>query len=105
MANGRQIPLCSLTSRRKHWSEDEAREILDKLAASGETVAAFARRRGLWPGRLWSWKKRLAQGSPAETVSPAAPEAPPFVPLVVRPAGREVLATVELGGGVHLERA
>lgn len=44
----------------RRWTEDEAREALADFAASGESAAGFARRRGVLTQRLTYWRKRLA---------------------------------------------
>lgn len=90
--------------QRKTWSPQQARQVLDQWAHSGETLTAFARRHGLVPQRLWWWLKRL--GPPASSL-PARPDAPSaqWVPVTVRTAAAPaVAATVHLGGGlqVHL---
>jgi hypothetical protein len=62
--------------------ESEAREVLEALERSGETVAAFAAERGLDPQRIYYWRRRVAGGDPIT-----------FHELVVRPspsAGQEV---------------
>lgn len=89
----------------KTWSEDDARRILDELAASGETVTAFARRRGLVPQRLWWWQKRLTGRRPASPKGDQAKDrAASFLPVILRETTREVApAAVELGDGVRVE--
>jgi len=89
-------------SQRKHWSEEQARRLLAEQAASGETMTEFARRRGLWPQRLWRWKKRLA-GAEGEALAGATgqPE-PAFLPVVLPSAEPEIAAEVELGSGVRV---
>jgi transposase-like protein len=42
------------------WGEGEAREALAELSRSGESVAEFARRRGVSAQRVYYWKKRVA---------------------------------------------
>jgi transposase-like protein len=51
----------------RQWTEDEAREALAELAASGETQAAFSRRTGVSLARLAYWRKRV---SLPETTAP-----------------------------------
>src|SRR5207302_78157 len=45
----------------QRWTESEAREALAELEASGESVAGFARRKGVSAQRLAYWRKRLGQ--------------------------------------------
>ena len=47
------------TRRWRQWTEEQARSALDELAATGESAASFARRKGVSPQRLAYWKKRL----------------------------------------------
>lgn len=89
-------------SQRKHWSEEQARRLLAEQAASGETMTEFARGRGLWPQRLWRWKKRLVCGAGEPMAMDAAEPGPAFVPVVLRSAEPEVAAEVELCSGVRV---
>ena len=61
------------------WGEPEAREALSELADSGESIAEFARRRGVSAQRIYYWKKRIAQ-----TAAPAFVA----VPLTATRAGQ-----------------
>lgn len=47
------------------WTENDARVVFAEWRASGESLAAFARRRGVGIKRLYWWKRRFA--SPAAT--------------------------------------
>jgi len=42
------------------WSPDDAKRIFDEWKRSGESLAAFGRRRGYAAARLYWWRKRLA---------------------------------------------
>jgi len=44
---------------RRRWTEENAREVLAALAASGLPVSEFAAREGLDPQRLYGWRRRL----------------------------------------------
>lgn len=89
------------------WSADDAQRILDEWATSGESLRAFAQRRGLVPQRLWWWQKRLAgkrQRRVADSAATAPAPAPAFLPVTVRPVEAEpVLATVETADGLRIE--
>jgi transposase-like protein len=65
----------SSDARRTHWTEEDARQVLDEWRRSGDTLAAFARARGLVPERIAWWRKRLAGSrsttGPALTLVPA----------------------------------
>jgi transposase-like protein len=43
------------------WGEHEARAALAELGQSGESIAEFARRRGVSAQRIYYWKKRLSE--------------------------------------------
>jgi transposase-like protein len=43
------------------WGEHEARAALAELVQSGESIAGFARRRGVSAQRIYYWKKRLSE--------------------------------------------
>lgn len=55
------------------WSETEARQALAELSRSGESISAFAVRRGISAQRVYYWKKRIASTSaPAFVAVPVA---------------------------------
>ena len=76
----------SQTDREETWTPEDARRVLDEAARSGESIAAFARRRGLTSARLYWWKQRLATSSLT------------FLPAAVVPAttARPSVATVSI---------
>lgn len=86
------------------WSADDAQQILDEWAASGESLQGFAARRGLVPQRLAWWRKRLTAKPPAAAAIAAAPTAAKFLPVMVRAvAGDAAPATIEVAGGLRVE--
>jgi len=58
----------SPTSRR-HWTETDARRVLDDWERTGGTLESFTRSRGLVPQRIAWWRNRLRDRQPA---APAA---------------------------------
>jgi transposase len=66
---------------RRSWSAAEKAAIIDESYGAGETICAVARRYGLTPRQLFTWR-RLARQS-AETLPPM------FVPAVVQPSQPE----------------
>ena len=67
------------TRRRHHWSEAEARAVLDDFTASGLTPTEFCAQRGLSRGRLHYWQRRLSLVPSPRTpafVSLALPDPP-----------------------------
>lgn len=41
------------------WNEDAARELINAVDASGETIAEYARSHGINPWLLYDWRRRL----------------------------------------------
>ena len=52
-----------------YWREADAREALDLLADSGQSLAAFARETGFSQARLRYWSRKLEDGAGAKTPS------------------------------------
>jgi transposase len=65
--------------RRRRWSEDEKARIIDESLRPGAQVTDIARRHGVSRALLYSWR-RAARCAP---VSPVAPPAPDFVPVLL----------------------
>jgi transposase-like protein len=49
----------TLYRSRRRWTEDDAREVLAALEASGLSAGAFATREGFDAQRLYWWRRRL----------------------------------------------
>jgi hypothetical protein len=81
----------------QQWTADEARQVVEAWRASGLSLAAFARERGLIAERVRWWSKRLGDWGPAK-----GEEVLQFAPVVVRDL-RPIAATP--GGGVSLRLA
>lgn len=79
-------------------SDLERGRVLAELEASGQTVASFARQRGLSAWTLYEWRRRLqAKGRAAKALAPA------FVPLHVKPEPTSAVAfQVELDSGTRI---
>jgi hypothetical protein len=58
--------------RWQQWTERQAYEVLEELAAAGESMASFARRKGISTQRITYWRKRLAI-TPPKTAFVAVP--------------------------------
>jgi transposase len=82
----RQIEVFTGAGRRRSWSSEEKAAIIAESYGEGGTVCAVARRYGLTPQQLFTWR-RLAR-------RPAAELAPMFVPAMVEtvPPDRRVAA-------------
>jgi transposase len=73
----RRIEVFTGAGRRRSWSMAEKAAIVAESYGAGDTVCAVARRHGLTPQQLFTWR-RLARRSAL-----AAP--PMFVPAVIEP--------------------
>lgn len=62
---------------RRRWSADDRAQILEESLAPGAVVSAVARRHGLTPQQLFTWRREARKRAKAETLS--------FVPAVVTP--------------------
>lgn len=81
----------------KHWNATTARRLLKAWRASGQSLVAFARERGIGSQRLYWWRKRLG----TETETPVAPLA--FIPATVAGAVPAARVALRLPGGVEVE--
>lgn len=50
-------------SKKRYWTDDDARQALLAWEGSGLTLAAFGRQHGIQAKRLYWWRKRLTQES------------------------------------------
>ena len=80
----------------RRWTEEEARDALAALEASGESVNAFGRRLGIVPQRLLWWRSRLGRVTPS------------FVPVEVTLGSQSlshvvVVSGLEEGDAIALE--
>jgi transposase len=65
--------------RRRRWSEDEKARVIEESLRPGAQVTDIARRHGVSRALLYSWR-RAARCAP---ISPVAPPAPDFVPVLL----------------------
>jgi transposase len=47
--------------RRRRWSEEDKRRIVAETFEAGASVSAVAKRHGLYPGQVFSWRRALRQ--------------------------------------------
>jgi transposase-like protein len=99
---GRLVPGSFLVRRR--WSAADARQVLERLGASGLSVREFATREGLQAQRLYRWRAQLLGARVAG--SPAFMEIKPTVPAVIEVVLRSgcVLRVPDGFGEVTLRR-
>ena len=71
-----RIEVFTGTGRRRDWSDEEKDRIVAESYSGEMSVSAVARRHGLSPGQLFTWRRQVR--------SQAKQEAPPmFVPAVI----------------------
>ena len=71
------------THKKRHWTEDDARQVLARGEREGKSITALAREQGVSAQKLYWWKKRLRGEAPSPSsfveVSIRAPrQAQPF---------------------------
>ena len=76
----RRIELITGNGRRRDWSDDQKAQIIAESCEPGVTVCSVARRHGLTPQQLFTWR-RLAR-KPAGVLSVPVEE-PMFAPAVI----------------------
>src|SRR3979409_1051733 len=59
------------------WTDEDARTMLEEWRRSGDSIAAFARRRSVSAWRLYAWRKKLrttatSRAGPALSLVPGA---------------------------------
>lgn len=96
---------------RRRWDEPVARAVLADWEASGLTLAAFARQRGLDVQRLQRWRSRLA-GPPRHAGPPrpprfvevvaSTPTAPPWTEAAAVDQAERAPVVVLWPGGLRL---
>jgi transposase-like protein len=87
----------SAASRRRHWTEADARRVLAAWERSGDSLEAFARSRGLVPQRLAWWRKRLRAARPQTAALTFVPAA------VIGAATAHPAAAIRLPNGMVIE--
>jgi transposase len=101
----RRFEVINGTLGRRRWSADDRARILEETLAPGAVVSAVARRHGLSPQQLFTWRREARRRMEAETPPtfvPAvlvAPETPPAReprPRVKRRTSRRRSAAIEL---------
>jgi hypothetical protein len=90
------------------WSEQDAREVLKRQRASGQSIAAFSRSAGIEPKRLYWWAERFGSARPGPTRALARPVATSFVPVTVKspqqpPLRGRAALSVRLGEALEIE--
>lgn len=67
------------SGRRRQFSADDKSRLVEETLAPGAVVSEIARRHGLSPQQLFTWRRQMRQSAALAL----APEPPMFVPAVV----------------------
>src|SRR6476660_1086639 len=78
----RRLEVITETGRRRWFSKDDKARIVEETLVSGAVVSEVARRHGLTPQQVFTWRRQARKAAPQPTES----EAPTFVPAVVETA-------------------
>lgn len=99
----RRIELFTGAGQRRTWTQDEKAAIIAESCSGAETVCATARRHGLTPTQLFTWRREARKRA-------AQPGEPPlFVPAVIEtgasqtPAVRRRSCATGRTGAIELE--
>jgi transposase len=105
----RRLEVISGTGRRRRFSDDDKTRMIEETLAPGAVVSEVARRHGLTPQQLFTWRRQARQPVGAAAVS----EASAFVPAVIeapppeRPARwrarKQARAIVRAAGAIEVE--
>jgi transposase len=76
----RRLEVITGAGRRRYFSEDFKSGIVEETLVAGTVVSEVARRHGLTPQQVFTWRRQARQPIASEA------EAPKFVPAVVEPA-------------------
>src|SRR6201985_2517849 len=58
-----RIEVITSVQRRRRWTASEKVRMVEETFAPGMTVSLVARRRGVAPNQLFTWRRLVAQGS------------------------------------------
>ena len=75
----RRLEVITGSGRRRRFSDDDKARMIEETLASGAVVSEVARRHGITPQQLFTWRRQARR--PVETGAETA--APAFVPAVV----------------------
>jgi transposase len=79
----RRIELITGPERRREWSVEDKERIVAESYAGRDTVCGVARRHGLSPQQLFTWRRDAKRRGAVQTIEPM-----PFAPVVVATPAR-----------------
>ena len=77
----RRLEVITGTGRRRRFSEDDKARVIEETLIPGAVVSEVARRHGLTPQQVFTWRRQARQPTPGS----ADRELTRFVPAVVAP--------------------
>jgi transposase len=82
-----EVSLLPGPERRRKWSAEEKRRIVEESAVGGALVADVARRHGLHPNQVHAWRRRMRRQG-----LPAVPSAMGFAAVNVASPGEDAVS-------------
>lgn len=76
----RRLEVITGTGRRRRFSDDDKARVVEETLVAGAVVSEVARRHGLTPQQLFTWRRRMRGATAASSEA-----TPSFVPAVVEP--------------------
>lgn len=55
--------LITSVERRRRWSLEEKKQIIEETYQNGQSVSQVARRYGITPSQLFAWRRQMEQGA------------------------------------------
>jgi transposase len=91
-----RIEVITGVERRRTWSREEKRAILTESFEDGVVISEVARRYGLRPQQLFTWRNEFRKRGLARfQTNCAAIEPPAFAPVMIARSGQEAEARIE----------
>lgn len=75
----RRVEVITGVERRRYWSDDDKARVLEETLRPGAVISEVARRNGLSPQQVFTWRRRARRAA----ARLAKNDAPAFVPAVV----------------------
>jgi transposase len=71
-----RVEILAGRERRRFWSDEQKRTIVEEASTSGSTMADVARHHDIVPQQIYTWRRQLGLSAPVATD-------PTFLPVVV----------------------
>jgi transposase len=92
----RRLEVFTGAGRRRTWSKEDKARIVAEIVASGDSVCAVARRHGLSPQQLSSWRRRLREAAAGYPEAEELKFVPAVVDIVFQFAGADAKSMAEI---------